>query len=1281
MFNLVLLIFFGIPPEIRDFLPKPGPYEISKMGDHTWTLNGPDGGYISDITYDNNFVYIGLLMNGVYWFQGNTWQPRKSGIEYASVLSILGAGPDTIFAGLDQLGLWQSTDGGGTWRQNSTIPGAVSINTIFQYDNNIFFVGTSCAGIYRSTDNGVNWSKINDPNLPDTLEFVSFTRDFEVIPTIYLGTEDAGIFISLDLGNTWIDYSEPDTAVNKLKYFTVGLNKYLYAGCNRGLYYQHLPALTWHQTVLFGIPVSDFTRKGDSLFVGTGGAGIFVGGIDDSIFQPKNQGLTYRLVNAIEVINDTILAGTCGGFFYSSNSGELWLPANQNLDANIIWDMETHPASLQSIYAVSFGGLYKSSDNGNLWQRYGNIPQYPFFNSLFISLSINPHDTSNMLIGTFFGLYRTVDNGQNWSFSADIGARTVSDIEIDPIEPNRVYATTPKVFFKSTNNGTDWSTAHTGMDYNDAAICPQAPETLYLATDQGVLKSGDYGSNFFEINNGLPSEPIARVNIDGYFPWLIYAGLEQAQAMQPALYRSLSGGTVWESTTFPEVSIAGIKTLKNVPFYLLANSSASRVHLSLNAGANWQDISPNLTGNMSPSIDFNPVSHTAFLGNLSGVYTYTDTTRPTILVSAPDSFSPDGDSIEDKIKFNITASDTHQIYYWRARIYYDTLLCRVMENFYSPDSVLWDGFSDAGVLQKNGLYKAQISVMDGFFNFDSASKFFNLNKKPMVSGVNWATASSQGRKISVDDSNRIHLVYVTYKPGEIFYTNSIDGINWTEPIDLSNTKNEFSVNPCIVVDHNNIIYVFWEEQFADSHEIVYQRCINGSWFNTPRRLTQTDGPSVNPSVVTTANNDLHLVWQEKSNNEIYYRRYNSFNGIWELSINLSQTSGISCDPFILAHNELYVFFSDNTNQPNNFDIRYRRFDGTNWLAESLLTQTSANSYLPYALADSLNQIHFFWVDSTPGNLEIFYKKFSPASGWGLDTNLSQTSTKSNNLTTSMDSLGNIYLFWEESGEIYRKIKDHQLGWLDSENLTDTLESSLYPSSSFQGDLVWTKGGGAPYKIVYYKEVVNTVDTISPQFTIFAPDTSFIGDTLAISFTVSENLSALPQSWLKDSLNDSLEFTITEDSSRYYSGTVLVCGLIKGMGRIIVTGIDLAGETGRAENSIYLNNRGALLPRDSCFAFPNPTRKDYVKFMCYLNQDAHLTIEIFTLAGRKIHTIEGNYDGGRLFEIEMSVQNLGTDIYIFRATATALVSSSRYIRGIPPETPNFNFEHEYHEYSN
>jgi len=1055
-------------------------------------------------------------------------------------------------------------------------------------------------------------------------------------------------------------------------------------------------------------------------------------------FYPKNNGLENKEITSIEIADGIIYAGTYVGLFCSSDSAKTWYEQNQNLNANMIWDIELNPINQQSVYAVSFGGIYKSNDNGNTWNRYGTTPD----TSLFQSIGINPQDSSNIIISSSSGIYRTANNGTSWD-SIDIGNRLVSDIEIDPLEPNRAYATTENVLLRSFNNGSDWSVSDSGKYYNDVEICYSAPETLYIATNEGIFKSNDHGGSLYSINIGLPSDSVARIGIDGNNPSIIYAGLESSPTSY--LYISLDGGQSWDSTNFTNGPVTGIKTSRNFALHAFVSSMPNGIFLTLDGARNLIDIGPFSDGNPL-CLDFSPSSHTVYLGNLSGVYAFTDTSVSLLDISAPGSFSPDGDSIDDDIKFNITVKDSNQIYSPpHGAIYHDTLLIRDFGKLSLEDSITWDGFNDSGILERNGTYRTEITLTDGFLNFDTVNSLFTFEKEPMISGVAGATSNSQGRNVAVDDSGRIHVVYTTFNPEEVFYVSSDDGTNWSEPVDLSNSKNEKSSNPCIATSHDNTIFVFWEKEYADSHEIVYQRLENGNWLVHPTVLNRSFGELKNPNIAVSPDNDLHLVWEEVSYNEILYRRYNNSSETWDSPINISSTSGVSRDPFILSHNGLYVFFSDNTDHPENFEVTCRYYNGSNWLEEPLDSSTPGNSFSPFAIKDAFDQIHLFWSDSTPGNYDIYYKSLKPDSTWSNDTNLTQTVERSNPPRASIDELQNVYLFWEEGGEIYRKVKDHQSGWQIRQNISNTLTvHSAHPSSSFNCDLVWTEGNYSPYIITYLKEKIsddippeftitapdtcfigdsifiefsvddvlkrlpdmwlrdnaddsiqfsvteeqtshytgrgfisgleegigllrisgtdlfdNTTDTTiaiwitSKEFTITAPDTCFIGDSIFVEFSVNNSLDEIPDMWIRDNADDSIQFLVTEDSISYYRGRAFISGLEEGIGLLRISGTDLFDNTIDTTFDIRIASRGSLLPEDSCFAFPNPTRKEYIKFMFYTNKTANVTIEIFTLSGRKIKTfIDTEYEGGKIYEESMSVLDMGSDIFIFRATATA-----------------------------
>ena len=104
--------------------------------------------------------------------------------------------------------------------------------------------------------------------------------------------------------------------------------------------------------------------------------------------------------------------------------------------------------------------------------------------------------------------------------------------------------------------------------------------------------------------------------------------------------------------------------------------------------------------------------------------------------------------------------------------------------------------------------------------------------------------------LAIDSKNRLHAVYINQpdnaRLADIFYRRSEDGgATWTFPVNLSNTPQVGSSRPQIIIDHNDVIHISWDEGWdRRSGEGVAQ---------TSRYVSSTDGGKTwsNPSVFGT----------------------------------------------------------------------------------------------------------------------------------------------------------------------------------------------------------------------------------------------------------------------------------------------------------------------------------------------------------------------------------------------------------------------------------------------
>ena len=143
----------------------------SDDGGKTWTI--PDGSPMPEAPAagrSNRFLYEGSV--GTHkWYDGtqHPWEFKRVWHLEPSLTD-----PDTVFAGVEDAGLFRSTDGGASWQELPGLratkgdlwqPGAggMCLHTILldPRDERRIYVAISAAGAFRTDDGGATWKPIN----------------------------------------------------------------------------------------------------------------------------------------------------------------------------------------------------------------------------------------------------------------------------------------------------------------------------------------------------------------------------------------------------------------------------------------------------------------------------------------------------------------------------------------------------------------------------------------------------------------------------------------------------------------------------------------------------------------------------------------------------------------------------------------------------------------------------------------------------------------------------------------------------------------------------------------------------------------------------------------------------------------------------------------------------------------------------------------------------------------------------------------------------------------
>ncbi len=227
-------------------------------------------------------------------------------------------------------------------------------------------------------------------------------------------------------------------------------------------------------------------------------------------------------------------------------------------------------------------------------------------------IGFHPTDNDTFYVGAAAGgVWKTTDGGSNWDPISDtIAALGISDIKVvvdgsDEIvyiaTGDRDHSDTYSVgVLKSTDGGATWNT--TGLSWtqdqyrmvNRLLMDPDAPDTLYAATNIGLYQTVDGGTNWtLKTSNNYIDIKFQPGNTAQ-----LYGSNTNGQ-----VYRSTDYGSTWSSVLSSggkRTEIAVTEDNSAIVYAVVANSSSglSGVYKSTNSGASFSLVFSGATANM-----------------------------------------------------------------------------------------------------------------------------------------------------------------------------------------------------------------------------------------------------------------------------------------------------------------------------------------------------------------------------------------------------------------------------------------------------------------------------------------------------------------------------------------------------------------------------------------------------------------------------------------------------------------------------------------------------------
>ncbi|HET7207778.1 MAG TPA: hypothetical protein VFI95_14470 [Terriglobales bacterium] len=538
--------------------------------------------------------------------------------------------PNLFYFGAVSGGVWRSTDAGANWEPIFDKEDVSSIGSIAvaPSDHNVIYAGSGEAcirgnisygnGVYKSIDGGKSWKNVG---LKDTRHIGAVIVDFKNPNIVFVAAlghafganEERGIFRSTDGGTTWQKVLYKDNKTGAIDVvFDPNNSNTLFAslwevyrtpwslnsgGPGSGLYKSTDGGTTWRHLEGHGLPGGIMGR-----------IGVSVSGADSN--------RVYALIESKE-----------GGLYKSEDGGETWVRINEDGRLRQRAWYFTHifadPKSADTVYVLNTG-MFRSTDGGRTF----NLLPAPHGDHH--GLWIDPDHPQRMINGNDGGATISTDGGKTWTTQYNQPTAQFYHVITDNRWPYYIYGAqqdNSTIAIKSYDDDgvigrQDWYSVG-GGECGYIAPYPPDPDIVFAGAEYVTTRFNKRTEQAFDVSvMPLDNSGNGAEKLEHRFQWTspLFISPHDPNTLYNAgerLYKSTNGGQSWTAIS-PDLTrndkskqkpSGGAITLDitSVEYYdtifaaaespvkkdlLWVGTDDGLVHISMNGGQNWNNVTP-----------------------------------------------------------------------------------------------------------------------------------------------------------------------------------------------------------------------------------------------------------------------------------------------------------------------------------------------------------------------------------------------------------------------------------------------------------------------------------------------------------------------------------------------------------------------------------------------------------------------------------------------------------------------------------------------------------------